>query len=153
MRRLLPAKTSSFFEGLITRTSLLSSTPNCPSSSSDGGLPNARLVSHVFHTDDTTAEDNSATHMVTQMGQFLDHDITLTPEEHEENCCDGPVSSPSGSCFPIEIPADDSFYSAYNQKCLEFTKFHHIPPKHLLFYDDIVFYSTLLHEKKTKIGS
>lgn len=122
MRRLLPAKTSSFFEGLITRTSLLSSTPNCPSSSSDGGLPNARLVSHVFHTDDTTAEDNSATHMVTQMGQFLDHDITLTPEEHEENCCAGPVSSPSGSCFPIEIPADDSFYSGFNQKCLEFTR-------------------------------
>ena len=120
MRRLLPAKTTSYTEALVTRTSLLSSTPNCPSPG--GGLPNARLVSHVFHTDDTTAEDNAATHMVTQMGQFLDHDITLTPEEHEENCCEGPVTSPSGSCFPIEIPSDDSFYSDFNQNCLEFTR-------------------------------
>ena len=120
MRRMIPAKTASYTDALSTRTSLLSRGSNCPSSNSL--LPNARLVSHVFHTDDTSAEDNSATHMVTQMGQFLDHDITLTPEEHEENCCEGSISSPSGSCLPIEIPGDDSFYSTYNQNCLEFTR-------------------------------
>ena len=123
MRRLLPAKPSSYTEGLSTRTTVLppdlSSTLNC---GIGGTLPNARLVSHVFHTDDPSSEDNLATHMVTQMGQFLDHDITLTPEDHEDNCCGGSVSSPDGNCYPIEIPADDSFYSTHNQNCLEFTR-------------------------------
>ena len=125
MRRLLPAKTSSFFEGLITRTSLLSSTPNCPSSSSDGGLPNARLVSHVFHTDDTTAEDNSVTHMVTQMGQFLDHDLVLTPEEDEHDCCEEFGARPS--CFPIQIPDHTILYQYHSAP-------HHTIPYHTIPY-------------------
>jgi len=120
MRRLLHPNSLSYTDSLSTRTTLLSSTSNCPSGS--GILPNARLVSHVFHTDDPNAEDNLATHMVTQMGQFLDHDITLTPEDHEENCCGSSISAPEGNCFPIEIPSDDSFYSAHNQNCLEFTR-------------------------------
>jgi peroxidase len=63
--------------------------------------------------------------MVTQMGQFLDHDITLTPEEHEDNCC--PSCFPTcfnffSDCFSVQVPIDDPFYSQYNQRCLEFTR-------------------------------
>ena len=58
--------------------------------------------------------------MVTQWGQFLDHDITLTPETHAEDCCSSDTENED--CFPINIPTVDSFYSAYSVKCLEFTR-------------------------------
>ena len=82
-------------------------------------LPNVRLVSANFHSDGDVP-DTLATHMVTQMGQFLDHDITLTPETHHE-CCNGDTSE---DCFPINIPADDYFYSNLvpPQTCLEFSR-------------------------------
>ena len=84
-------------------------------------LPNARLVSTKFHTDDTSAEDASVTHMVTQMGQFLDHDIVLTPEEEEHDCChDSDAERPY--CFPIQIPDDDYFYADHSLTCLEFSR-------------------------------
>ena len=45
----------------------------------------SRQVSHNFHTD-TNAPDVRITTMVMQFGQFLDHDMTLTPETEAE-CC------------------------------------------------------------------
>jgi hypothetical protein len=47
--------------------------PGCGPRSAN--LPAARLVSSVFHGD-TNVMDTKATHMVTQFGQYLDHDIT-----------------------------------------------------------------------------
>ena len=44
-----------------------------------GSLPLARTVSLTFHPDEDLPSQQ-VTHMVTQWGQFLDHDITLTPE-------------------------------------------------------------------------
>ena len=82
-------------------------------------LPNARLVSANFHTD-SDVPDNVATHMVTQWGQFLDHDITLTPEEHAEDCCEH--AEEDENCFPIQIPSVDPFYSAHDVSCHEFTR-------------------------------
>ena len=58
--------------------------------------------------------------MVTQWGQFLDHDITLTPETHAEDCCS--ADTENEDCFPINIPSVDAFYSTYSVKCLEFTR-------------------------------
>ena len=59
--------------------------------------------------------------MVTQMGQFLDHDVTLTPETEHHDCCH---DASSDDCFPISIPANDYFYSKLTipQTCLEFTR-------------------------------
>ena len=91
-------------------------------------LPNARLVSTNFFTDNKNAEDKYVTHMVTQFGQFVDHDLVLTPEEEEHGCCEnfGP-SRPS--CFPIHIPSNDYFYQSdelkakgHSQTCLDHSR-------------------------------
>ena len=49
-------------------------------------LPNPRRVSSSFHSEDRAVSPD-LTNMVPQMGQFLDHDITLTPEIKLEHCC------------------------------------------------------------------
>merc|ERR1712001_293296 len=61
--------------------------------------------------------------MVMQFGQFLDHDITLTPKDESLNCCTEPgLSNPK--CFTIPIPARDRFYSWVNltATCLNFVR-------------------------------
>eukprot|EP00095_Tigriopus_kingsejongensis_P001231 maker-scaffold160_size295910-snap-gene-1.35 protein:Tk01231 transcript:maker-scaffold160_size295910-snap-gene-1.35-mRNA-1 annotation:"peroxinectin " len=81
-------------------------------------LPNARVVSTQFHPD-FNVPSNVYTHMVTQMGQFLDHDVTLTPETALEHCCDTPQNS---GCFPISIPQNDYFYSTVSRTCMDFSR-------------------------------
>jgi len=82
-------------------------------------LPNARFVSTNFHGDDANAIDGQVTHMVTQWGQFLDHDITLTPEEEAHDCC---IDDSDPNCLQIAIPDDDYFYSDHSVTCLEFSR-------------------------------
>ena len=57
--------------------------------------------------------------LVMQFGQFLDHDLALTPEAEVRDCCGRPQQE---DCFPILIPATDSFYSSRRepQQCQEF---------------------------------
>jgi peroxidase len=50
--------------------------------------------------------------MVMQFGQFLDHDITLTPKDEETDCCASGVQG--ADCFTIQIPGNDRFYSWVN---------------------------------------
>ena len=59
--------------------------------------------------------------MVTQFGQFLDHDITLTPENEVHDCCQ---DSTQAECFVLDLPTNDPFYSTLStkQSCLEFTR-------------------------------
>ena len=62
--------------------------------------------------------------MVTQWGQFLDHDITATAETHPENCCT--TNRNHEDCFPIDIGENDSFYrpksGIRNETCHDFTR-------------------------------
>ena len=81
-------------------------------------LPGARLVSTTVHTA-TDVPSTRATHFTIQFGQFLDHDITLTPEEHVEHCCSD--NAGDESCLTINV-SEDSFYSSTGTSCLEFTR-------------------------------
>ena len=59
--------------------------------------------------------------MLMQFGQFLDHDISFTPEVNLDsgkfNCCNSPGLSPE--CFAIEIPQPDP---AFPESCHEFVR-------------------------------
>jgi len=83
-------------------------------------LPNVREVSSTFHPD-LDIPENYLSLMVMQFGQFLDHDLALTPEVEIEHCCENPLTR---DCFPIYVPRTDSFYSTRDtpQSCLEFTR-------------------------------
>jgi len=79
-------------------------------------LPSARTVSHLFFTN-MSVPSPALTHMVTQFGQFLDHDVTGTPEFHSpDNCCAVPDAE---ECINISVGAGlDSFYNPFNVDCL-----------------------------------
>ena len=46
-------------------------------------LPNPRWMSQKNHPDEDLP-DTRYTHMVMQFGQFLDHDLTLTPKDGKD---------------------------------------------------------------------
>ena len=79
------------------------------------GLPSARTLSNLLHQNNPTPTDESITMMLMQFGQFLDHDISLTPEVNldlgKQTCCHSP--SPSPECFPIPIPQPDPVYTEH----------------------------------------
>ena len=81
-------------------------------------LPGARLVSATVHKA-TDVPSTKATHFTTQFGQFLDHDITLTPEEHVEDCCG--ENAADAECLAINV-AEDAYFSTTGTTCLEFTR-------------------------------
>ncbi|XP_040563712.1 salivary peroxidase/catechol oxidase [Lepeophtheirus salmonis] len=90
--------------------------PGCLKS---GPLPNPRLLSERFFQD-RNLPSKRVTHMLTQFGQFLDHDLTLTPEAHVDvPCCKHPHQD---ECNPIEVPRKDPFFSRFKQTCLELTR-------------------------------
>ncbi len=78
----------------------------CPRSPNEL-LPNPRRVSRDFHTA-VSHPSTRATLMVMQWGQFLDHDLTLTPETEEEGCCT--ADGFRRDCFPIHFPSGDPVF-------------------------------------------
>ncbi|XP_046580897.1 chorion peroxidase-like [Haliotis rubra] len=105
---------------------------------SDGNdLPNPRLVSRTLHaSDENVPESPVHTHLVMQWGQFIDHDIIITPiqtgaDDSVITCCvdDIPPDSPPelialledrDVCFPIPIPPGDPTFT--NRTCLNFVR-------------------------------
>ncbi len=87
-------------------------------------LPEPRLVSRAFHRD-TDRPDPDISLMVMQFGQFLDHDITLTPEADEaEGCCEATLATlHNEDCLAIPVGPADPFVIGEeqgHQNCLEF---------------------------------
>ncbi|CAG2110241.1 unnamed protein product, partial [Medioppia subpectinata] len=84
-------------------------------------LPNPRILSVSIHAQ----EDVSAnyTHMLMQFGQFLDHDISLTPVTQLRSggiqCCPRPTHP---DCFEIPILPNDAFYNRMGKRCINFVR-------------------------------
>lgn len=97
-------------------------------------LPSPRLVSVTISPHDSTVDSKSLTLMAMQWGQFLAHDIIHTAVSRGDDgqdiqgCCgkDGQRLHPNErhtSCFPIDIPTDDPFYSKEgNKTCMSFIR-------------------------------
>ena len=83
---------------------------------SNGPLPNPRLISTMVHKDESHDTDQF-TMMVMQWGQFIDHDLTSTPQTRGFNetilqCCgeEGGHLPPDllhPDCAPIDLPSFD----------------------------------------------
>ncbi|XP_078592324.1 eosinophil peroxidase-like [Branchiostoma floridae x Branchiostoma japonicum] len=94
-------------------------------------LPSVRHVSNKLMTTAQNVDDPDYTHMLTQWGQFLDHDTDLTatavgrtmftPGMNSTSCeetCDNIMP-----CFPIPIPDDDPRIDNVLEKaCMPFTR-------------------------------
>jgi len=113
-------------------------TKDNPRKATDGGeLPSARLVSNTVFTDGVQT-DGDFTHLLMQIGQFLDHDLTHVPavtgNEDGKNCCDGadgrvfpPFIKDESRCFPIEVPKVDPIWGKFGSRgedrtCMEFAR-------------------------------
>lgn len=82
-------------------------------------LPGARRVSRqATSSSDTSAVD--LTGWVMQFGQFIDHDLSMTPFIHLNSSCCGQHRSPL--CFNIDIPLYDPKFRSCNSSCMEFVR-------------------------------
>ncbi|XP_053395477.1 peroxidasin-like isoform X2 [Mercenaria mercenaria] len=86
-------------------------------------VPSPRLISSVMMTADSVSTDSKDTHMVMQWGQFIDHDIDLTPQSVSQHIfndgrrCNETCEN-SFPCFPIPVPSSDQ--RVRGQSCLGF---------------------------------
>ncbi|CAL4099441.1 unnamed protein product [Meganyctiphanes norvegica] len=100
---------------------------------SGGKLPEPRHISQML-SNSVQRDTPKVTLMVMQWGQFIDHDVTLTPERelHEEvdgsktlMCCDNGQYSDSQSlgedCVPIDVYGD-SYYRQDHRQCIRFVR-------------------------------
>ncbi|CAN8001095.1 unnamed protein product, partial [Ixodes hexagonus] len=94
-----------------------------------GPLPNARLISYTVHSDVNNPAINF-THMVMQIGQFIDHDFALAPLMPDPgeivnlgnpnsviDCC-SPSTRNMSECFSIDVPPGDPFFTQFNNTCI-----------------------------------
>ncbi|XP_045177442.2 peroxidasin homolog pxn-2-like [Mercenaria mercenaria] len=82
----------------------------------DGLLPNPRIVSNEIHrTVGNVALSDKLTLYAMAFGQFLDHDITLTPEIHVEDCCAETNRDDTDKCFNIIIPEDEKYQPLFTE--------------------------------------
>ena len=104
-------------------------------------LPSARKVSRIVHQDANEGnKQGKFSQMVMQFGQFLDHDLTSTPQTRGFNhslircCTEGSrmFLNPDllhPDCQPIKVLSTDYFYSRHNATCMEFVRSSPAPRK------------------------
>ena len=101
-------------------------------------LPSPRAISTMVHRE-SSDDTPPFTMMVMQWGQYLDHDLTSTPQTRGFNnsivkCC-SPDGKPKSEdlqhpdCAPIQIPPNDPFYTQHNVTCMEFIRSSPAPRK------------------------
>ncbi|EFX81607.1 hypothetical protein DAPPUDRAFT_317231 [Daphnia pulex] len=90
-------------------------------------LPTARYISSTIHRD-LGFHDHAVTVFLPAFGQLIDHDMasgaeTKDPRTNAEpKCCDVSPDRRHPACWPIDIPANDPFYSLFGRRCLEFVR-------------------------------
>ena len=93
-----------------------------------GGKPSARVISQKLLSTQQVTGNSKYTHMLMQVGQFLDHDLDLAPiipsdiafnsaNNRLEKCDD--ICENNAPCFPIPVPEDDR---RIQRKCHPFTR-------------------------------
>ena len=113
-----------FYEDGISslRGDLQAKTGNVFSLSAFGApAPSARLISKTLIFRNDSREENDFTHLLMQWGQFLDHDLDLSPEL-EADCehCEF-----TEICRPIHVPEEDPVFGVgtlQNGDCLRFAR-------------------------------
>ncbi|XP_048759909.2 peroxidasin homolog isoform X4 [Ostrea edulis] len=88
-------------------------------------LPSPRLVSSFLMSTDHVTMDEHSTHMLMQWGQFLDHDMSLTPQSvSNARFSDGRYCNETCEnqypCFPITVPRSDT--RIQHASCLGFSR-------------------------------
>ncbi|XP_050402018.1 peroxidasin homolog, partial [Patella vulgata] len=87
-------------------------------------LPSPRLISSFMMSTDHVTMDEVYSHMLMQWGQFLDHDLTLSPQSisfarfSDGQRCNETCENVS-PCFPISVPNSDQ---RIRSTCLGFTR-------------------------------
>ncbi|CAG0879788.1 unnamed protein product [Darwinula stevensoni] len=95
-------------------------------------LPVPRMVSSLVHRK-RDRPSNSISLMLMQWGQFLDHDLTFTPQSRGfqasiPKCCQRggrqaiEPNSRHPDCYPMKVPANDSHFAQFGVTCLEFVR-------------------------------
>ena len=73
---------------------------------------------------DRDSPSSSATMMVMQFGQFVDHDIAHVPFNEDLNCCSDAAwnsDKEADDCFTIHIPKNDTFAQG-RDRCQNFVR-------------------------------
>ncbi|XP_019643307.1 PREDICTED: peroxidasin-like [Branchiostoma belcheri] len=92
-------------------------------------LPSPRQVSSVLLTSSETEDDPEYTHMLTEWGRFLRHDMeqtatavgcTVLASKKKILCTD--TCDNVSPCFPIAVPDDDPRINNTQKPCLPFTR-------------------------------
>ena len=88
------------------------------------------FVFRVFGTSNRRSR-RAVNTLFVQMGQFIDHDLTLTPEE-EAHCCERdevgelwvwPEKYRRDVCIPIKIPEDDKTWAQRGRTCFDVRRY------------------------------
>ena len=102
---------------------------------SGGLLPGARYVSSLA-MNSASREHRRFTTSVAAFGQFMDHDLSLSPKFQLSKsgggfspieCCEQsgrrlPTRPKHAQCLPISVPRDDPFYRQWNVSCMNFVR-------------------------------
>ncbi|KAL5020228.1 hypothetical protein ScPMuIL_003120 [Solemya velum] len=106
------------------------STPRTMDITNVNPLPLARVVSTAFHQQSFASHlMPDITHFSMEYGQFLSHDIQRNAlsrgklgQHGIDSLCKRKILSVSPSCFPIEIPTTDNYFSQFNRTCMNFVR-------------------------------
>ena len=88
-------------------------------------LPSPRLVSSLLMATPHITNDDLHTHMLMQWGQFLDHDLGLSPQAisfsrfSDGTRCNETCEN-TNPCYPIPVPNSDQRIQSHT--CLGFTR-------------------------------